>query len=251
MPGDTLDGHEVPMLEKNPFSKGPHGRPMPWPRGCPPALAAVILGLSLQGCPTPVASPQDTLKAYVAALDAKDYDRAYALMSKAFRAEYDRDEFVSQHRSHPEEVQRNIRELKQGPVKLALKGEVRYGDGDRLHLMEENGVWRISLDPVSFYSQKTPRETLQSFVRALERRRFDVLLRFVPSKWGKVMTLDDMKAFFGPKQLEATKLLIRNLKANLENKIDLKGDEAEMLYGDSFKVQFLREEGVWKIVDAD
>lgn len=212
---------------------------------------ALVASALLAGCPAREANPQTTLKAYVTAMEAKDYARAYALMSSAFRKEYDRDEFVSQHRKHPTEVKRSVSELKQGPVKLVIEGEFRYGDGNRLRLVKEGDAWRLALDPVTFYSQRTPREALRSFVRALERRRFQILLGFVPLKWRKVMTVDDMRRLFEKKQLEATNQLIRNLKANLENKIEVKGDEAEMLYGDSYKVQFLREEGVWKIVDAD
>lgn len=214
------------------------------------ALAAFVLALA-PGCPAREATPRHTLQAYVAALEAKDYGRAYALMSRSFQKEYDKDEFVRHHRQHPAEVGRSLQELKQGPAKLVIKGELRYGDAERMYLVREDGVWRLALDPVSFYSQRTPRDALRSFVRALERRRLDVLLQFVPLKWRKVMTLEDVRRLYDKKQLEATEQLIRNLKANLDNKIEVKGDEAEMLYGDSYKVQFLREEGVWRIVDAD
>ena len=76
-------------------------------------------------------------------------------------------------------------------------------------------------------------------------------MRFVPNQWRKVMTLKDIQRLFSKEQIEATRQLIRNLKANMDNKIETKGDEAEMLYGDRYKVRFLREDGVWKIVDAD
>lgn len=225
-------------------------RPWSGPRVLGLALAPILLSLA-SGCPSREATPRHTLQAYVAALDAKDYARAYALMSSAFQKEYDRDEFVSQHRRHAAEVSRNLSELKKSPSKIVVRGELKYGEGERLLLLQEDGIWKLALDPVSFYSQRTPREALRSFVRALERRRFEILLRFVPLQWRKVMTVEDMRRLFDKKQRESTSLLLRNLKANLDNKIEIKGDEAEMLYGDSYKVQFLKEEGVWKIVDAD
>ncbi|MDY0004557.1 MAG: hypothetical protein RBU30_24890 [Polyangia bacterium] len=224
----------------------------PWPaplaRGLAPALFLVAL---LPACPARESTPRQTLQAYVAALEAKDYSRAYSLMSSAFQKEYDREEFVGQHRQQAGEVGRNLKELKQSPAKLIIKGELTYGDGERMLLVQEEGIWKLALDPVSLYSQRTPREALRSFVRALERQRHDVLLRFVPLRWRKVMTVEDMRRLFDKKQIEATRQLIKNIKANLDNKIEIKGDEAEMLYGDSYKVQFQREEGVWKIVDAD
>ena len=73
----------------------------------------------------------------------------------------------------------------------------------------------------------------------------------MPNQWRKVMSVKDTQRLFSKDQIEATRQLIRNLRANLGNKIDVKGDEAYMLYGDSYKVVFKREDGVWKIVDAD
>ena len=60
-----------------------------------------------------------------------------------------------------------------------------------------------------------------------------------------------LKADASKEQIEDTRQLIRNLKANLTNNIVIKENTAEMRYGDSYKVQFAREDGIWKIVDAD
>jgi hypothetical protein len=216
-------------------------------------LSLVLAGTlaASTGCPQRVATPKTTLKAYIAALEVRDYARAYALMSRSFRKEYDRDEFVAHHKRNRDDVKKNIKELKKGPRKLVVKAQFKYGDGNLLSLVQEGGAWKLALDPVSFYSQRTPKEALRSFVRALQRRRFKLLLRFVPNQWRKVMTVKDTQRLFSKEQIEATRQLIRNLKANLGNKIDIKGDEAHMLYGDSYKVEFKREDGVWKIVDAD
>jgi hypothetical protein len=172
-------------------------------------------------------------------------------MSRSFRREFDKDEFVAHHKQNPKEVSQNVKELRKAPAQVEVKAEYDYGDGNRLALQMEGGVWKLALDPVMFYSQRSPREALRSFVRAMERRRFVIVLRFVPNQWVKVMTVKDIQRLFGKDQLDATNQLLRNLKANIENPIEVKGDEAVMLYGDRFKVQFVREDGVWKIVDAD
>ena len=54
-------------------------------------LALVGSALLLAGCPNRVTTPKTTLKAYIAALETGDFGRAYDLMSKSFRKEYDRD----------------------------------------------------------------------------------------------------------------------------------------------------------------
>lgn len=228
------------------LDQSPHG----WTALAGSLILAGALAAST-GCPQRVATPKTTLKAYILALEAGDYSRAYDLMSKSFRKEYDRDEFIAHHKRNKADVKKNVSELKKGPSKLVVKALFKYGEGNLLSLVREGGAWKLSLDPVSFYSQRTPKEALRSFVRALERRRYKLLLRFVPNQWRKVMTAADTKRLFSKEQLEATRQLIRNLKANLGNKIDIKGDEAHMLYGDSYKVEFMREDGVWKIVDAD
>ncbi len=217
------------------------------------AVSLILVGglAASTGCPQRVATPKTTLKAYISALEAGDYSRAYDLMSKSFRKEYERDEFIAHHKRNKRDVKKNVTELKKGAGKLVVKAQFKYGDGNQLHLVREGGAWKLSLDPVSFYSQRTPQEALRSFVRALERRRYKLLLRFVPNQWRKVMTVADTRRLFGKDQIEATGHLIRNIKANLGNKIEIKGDEAHMLYGDSYKVEFKREDGVWKIVDAD
>ncbi|MFH2007209.1 MAG: hypothetical protein ABI333_11530 [bacterium] len=214
-------------------------------------LGGALLLLGGTGCPHQVATPKSTLKAYIAALETGDFARAYDLMSQSFRKEYDRDEFISHHKRNPKDVKKNISELKQGPAKLEVQARYSYGEGNNVSLVREGGAWKLALDPVSFYSQRTPEEAIRSFVRALQRRRYRILLRFVPNQWRKVMSVQDTQRLFSKEQIEDTRQLIRNLKANLTNKIDVKGDDAYMLYGDSYKVQFKREDGVWKIVDAD
>ena len=212
---------------------------------------SALLLLGSAACPHQATTPRTTLKAYIVALESGDFARAYSLMSKAFRKEYDRDEFIAHHKRNPGEVKKNLGELKHGPAQIVVKAQYQYGEGNKLSLIREGGAWKLSLDPVTFYSQRTPRDALRSFVRAMERRRYRILLRFVPNQWRKVMGLQDIQRLFHKNQIEASRQLIRNLKANLGNKIDIKGDEAYMLYGDSFKVEFIREDGVWKIVDAD
>jgi hypothetical protein len=212
-------------------------------------LSAVLL---LAACPNGAAvSPEATLKAYIAALERGNYGRAYRLMSKSFRQEYDKDEFVTHHKRNRVEVKKNLDELKKGPSKLQVNAEFRYGEGSRIRLVMEGGAWKLSLDPVTFYSQRSPREALKSFVRALQRRRYKILMRFVPNQWKRLMTVRDIRRLFSKAQIAATRQLIRNLKANLDNKIEVSGDKAEMLYGDRYRVRFLREDGIWKIVDAD
>jgi hypothetical protein len=57
---------------------------------------------------------------------------------------------------------------------------VNMPNGDELLLVFESGKWRIDATAIDLYSQATPRQALVGFLRAFERKRYDVILRFVP-----------------------------------------------------------------------
>ena len=211
--------------------------------------------LALAACPGPAGTavnrPDQALRAYARALEQKDHDRAYAMMSNEFRKKYTRDDFVRMLREHDTELKRSLAQLKGSPRKVRLQARVSYGEGDSLKLVLDDGKWRIASDPVDFYSQRTPAEALRSFIRAVERRRYDVVLRFVPNKWAESMTLDKLKQQWEGGKREEVESLLKNLKANLGAPIHRTGDRATMPYGDRFEVRFIKEDGVWKIEDPD
>jgi hypothetical protein len=45
--------------------------------------------------------------------------------------------------------------------------------------------------------------------------------------------------------------LINTLEANVDEPITERGNDARMTYGDRYAVQFLKEDGVWKLKDLD
>jgi hypothetical protein len=197
------------------------------------------------------ADPHRALKAYAQAIDSSKYDTAYGMMTADFRKRHNQQEFVRMLRDNPDALKQAVSQLK-GPVdRVELQAELSYAEGDKLRLVVEQGQWKIASDPVDFYSQRTPAEALRSFVRAIERRRYDIVLRFVPAKWAGKMTVDTMrKQWEGEKQGEV-KQLLGNLKANLKAQIHTSGDRANMPYGEKHEVRFVREDSLWKIEDPD
>ena len=57
---------------------------------------------------------------------------------------------------------------------------VTVPNGDELVLVYEGGRWRIDASAVDLYGQATPRQAIMGFLRAFERKRYDVILRYVP-----------------------------------------------------------------------
>jgi hypothetical protein len=208
------------------------------------------------GCPSAATDirtkrPQETLEIYAKAVQAGKYDRAYKLMSESFRKQYSQKEFVRLLQQNATEVKFNANRLLGKPRSIRVQASFVYGDDERLKLVKEQGSWKIATDPVDFYSQRTPAEALRSFIRAIERQRYDIVLRFVPAKWAESMTEEKLRQQWeGTKRREVIQL-IKNLKANLNAPIHKSGNGATMPYGDNHEVSFVREDGIWKIEDPD
>ena len=128
---------------------------------------------------------------------------------------------------------------------------VRYADGQELTLTQEDGVWRITGNPANLYDQTTPRAAIRAFVRAMERRRYDIVLRFVPNASREGMDEARLRESFEGEGREEVERLLASLRANLDNPIEEVGDRATMSYGEGAAVQMVLEDVLWKIEDPD
>jgi hypothetical protein len=85
----------------------------------------------------------------------------------------------------------------------------------------------------------------------MERRRYDVVLRFVPDADLEGMTTERMAEAWSGEGREEIERLLANLRDNLDAPIEIVGDRATMSYGERYAVRFVREDGDWKIEDPD
>jgi hypothetical protein len=196
-------------------------------------------------------APERALDAYANAVAANDYDRAYGLMSAEYRHRVPHDDFVRFLKDNAHDVHTTAERLHAGVRAVELLARLDYGQGDTLRVVKEGGEWRLAEDPLDLFGQRTPREALRSFVRALERRRYDVLCRFVPKKWRELTTADRLREQWEGPQRDEIATLVRNLRAHLQDPIQEDGDEARMPYGSGLAVKFVREDGLWRILDPD
>lgn len=218
-------------------------------------LAGIIALFALaSGCATPKAArrtPERVLKMYVQSLKTGQFDRAYDLTSLSFRKRHSRKEFKRLLKENKSGLKHSLNMLKGAPVQTKIQAMVKYGTSDTMQLEVEKGRWKIASDPTDFYSQKTPEDALKSFVRALERKRYDIVLRFAPARWADSMTVAKLKKQWEGGKREEVLAMIKLLKENLKAPIHRSGDRATMPYGEKSEVRFLLEEGVWKIEDPD
>jgi hypothetical protein len=219
------------------------------------ALAAIVLvGVGLvAGCHRSPGreSPSATVRAFAEDLRAQRYADAYARLSETYRRRVPLDELIRRLEANPDEARDLAALLERVSDEALVTARVTYGDGEILPLVLEDGDFRIAGDVADFYDQSSPRAALRSFVRAMERRRYDVVLRFVPEADLEGMTVEKMRqAWEGTGREEIETLLLR-LREALENPIEVVGDRATMPYGERYTALLVREQGIWKIEDPD
>ncbi len=217
------------------------------PCHCNSLLVAVLF---LWGCaalnyeePT---TPEAAVRAFAVALDSKNYKRAYELMSSSFRNRVGYEDFRRRITENPREVAKMSYELAHigSSVQSAI---VTYSTGERIYLVRDSGHWKIASDIVVFYDQSTPRAALQSFVHALKRRRYDVVMRLIPSSEKEGITLEKLEQTWSGKGRDELERIVNNLNNHLDNPIERVGKRATMPYGEHLSVQFVLEGKNWKI----
>lgn len=211
----------------------------------PLAAAGACGGASAGG------TPEGTVAAYAEALRSGRYEDAYGMMSQAYRRRVPLAEFRQKLTTDAAEASEAAEALARTAGPPEVTAAVPYGDGEEVELVHEDGSWRIAGNIADFYDQSAPRAALRSFVRAMERRRYDVVMRFVPEADREGMTVERMREAWEGEGREEIERLVANLRASLDNPIEIVGDRATMPYGERFTVQFVREDGVWRIEDPD
>jgi hypothetical protein len=215
------------------------------------AFASLWVAASLAGCAAKAAGPGDTLAAFGAALERKDFDAAYALTSNAYRARVPLAAFRASLDEGGADTQALGRELRTEVAQRPARVEVEVEPGRAVGLVEEGGGWRVDGPSIEPWSQRTPRVALRSFVRALELRRYDVVLRLAPTQRRAALTVEGLRAYWEGERKADNDQLLAQLRAALGAPIVETGEEARMPYGERAEVHFTREDGLWKIEDLD
>ncbi|MBK8169781.1 MAG: hypothetical protein IPK60_05505 [Sandaracinaceae bacterium] len=216
---------------------------------------ALVAGLfaHIYGCGGAQArSPERVVQAFAASLSSGDYAGAYALMSSSYRRRVTLDEFQRHLSDNPAEARAAVDALMQPEGEAEQVAVVVLADGNEVELRNDGGEWRVATNVVDFYDQSTPRAALRSFIRAMERERYDVVVRFVPNADREGMSPEAMRAAWSGDGREEITRLLTSLRSAMSNPIEEVGDRATMRYGDAqATVQFVREGGLWKIEDPD
>ena len=233
----------------------------------PAAVFAVVAGLA--GCSAGFdggAGPRDALKAYAKALDEGRADDAYDQLSNEAKRSISREAFRRMVDENPEDVKDIARALTRPGSDPVVTATISAPGGEALELLYEDGRWTIDGTGIDRYGQATPRQALEGFLRAFDRQRFDVLMRYVPdaeregrpdAMWGEGsdqgaggLTAETLKEAWTGDQKEFITGIVQAIKSALPTaRIEQTDDRAAMPYGSGGTVLFVRENGLWKIED--
>ncbi|MEM9694605.1 MAG: hypothetical protein AAGA56_18795 [Myxococcota bacterium] len=245
-------------------------------------VSAATLAVSLGGCAhgDSAEGPREALQAYASALRDRRIAAAYQMLSDEAKRNVSFDAFRRMVEESPEDVEEITGALVRQGSEPEITAVVTGPGGESVTLVFEGGRWTVDGTGVDRYGQSSPRQALEGFVRAFERSRFDVLMRYVPDAeklgdaeqmWGKSaptgggppktppadapeegggLTEARLKEAWTGEQKEYITGVVEAVKSALPTaKIEETDDRAAMPFGTGGTVLLVREDGRWKIED--
>jgi hypothetical protein len=226
----------------------------------------LILGiLAVGGCASRPGAPVEVLQAYAEALRDGRMRDAWAMLSSSARAAMPYERFEATAREHPDEVAEAVRTYGELEPEAPVTARLELASGETLTLVEEGGRWRLDPSALEFYGQQTPAQTLRSYVRAIERSRWDVLLRLAPAAARAAIVAAAAAAgstpeamfqrSYGGAEAGRVRVVARGLREALERgrAIEVAGDRATMAYGTGGRslARLAREDGRWRVEEPE
>jgi hypothetical protein len=214
----------------------------------------VACALAVSGCAARVKepeSPANVVRAFARALSDGKLDVAYGMMSSEYKRRVSLTSWRQTLEANPQELSDTSNHLSHVVAPARVVASLPAVDGRPLELLLESGQFRLSSEVVEFYDQSTPRAALRSFVNAMRRRRYDVVLRLMPEADKEGVTTESMEQAWGHNARGDVERMLSQLGNHLEDPIESVGNRATLPYADHLRVQFLREDGRWKIEDPE
>jgi hypothetical protein len=216
-------------------------------------LMLVIACAILACCSSAVLSVDRELEALRAHLVEGRYEEFVRGLSADQREELEAQELSGALAQDPEMVENLLESMDQALAdpSISYSARVVLEDGTEVILLLVDGSWIIQSPVTTFYGQSTPRQALESFIRAFRAERWDVLADLVPSKYSSeddALVLE--KAWSDPAGRETIERILKVVEEHLDDDIEIQGNRATLRYPEG-QVSFLREGGRWVILDLD
>jgi hypothetical protein len=213
---------------------------------------AAVLAAALPACATAGSQdPESTLHAYARALEEGRAADAYRLLGDEARRGMSFEAFKKTLESNPDDAREIGRALERPTTPAVITATVTAPSGEALSLVWNGGRWKIEASALDLYRDDTPRHALEGYARALERKRYDVILRYVPDAHREGLDVAKLKtAWEGPDKDEIEQILAGLKQALPAGSIEVAGDRAQMAYGAGV-IKLVKEHGRWKVEDFD
>jgi hypothetical protein len=212
------------------------------------AVCAVAVGCASS---KPAQDPQTVLQSYARALQEGRAEDAYGMLSDDARRGISLEAFKRMLKDDPDEVRDIGRSLERPTAPPVVTATVTGPGGQELSLVLEDGKWRVEATAIDLYAQDSPRHAIQGFVRALERKRYDIIMKYVPESHLEGLDAKKLKEAWEGHDKEEMEQVLAALKQALPTAaIEETGERATMPYG-AGTIQLVREHGLWKIEDFD
>ncbi len=210
-----------------------------------------IVALGLAACAHRPEGPAATVASFGAALARGDLRAAYQLTSAEFQRRMPFEAFAARCASAGAEPVALGQRLVAEAGGVAPRVDVTLQLGEQVPLVLEDGRWRVDGPVYEAWGQATPRAALRSFIRALDARRYDIVLRLVPERYRAGLSADRLRTFWETENREQHQAMLARLRAAAQAPLSEAGDEARLLVAPDRVVKLVREAGLWKIEDPD
>jgi hypothetical protein len=205
------------------------------------------------GCAHREEAPAGTVAAFGAALARGDTPGAYALTSAAYRSRTPYDAFAASLAADPAGAKAFGTRAAAAAPRVAPRVDVPLDLGDTMPLVLEQGGWRVDGPAFDPWDQRTPRAALRTFVRAIEARRYDVLLRLVPARYRGPLTAEKLRRYWEEERRDDGPQLLARLRGALTAGVPVAevGDDAHLPLGPEHEARLVREDGLWRVQEPE
>jgi hypothetical protein len=216
-----------------------------------PTLVAALVAVCMACAAQRGNDPASVLHTYAHALEEGHAEEAYRYLSDEARRGISLEAFRRMVADDPEGVKEIARALERPTAAPVVTATVTSPSGQELNLVLEEGKWRVDASTIDLYAQDTPRHAVQGFIRAVEHKRYDIVMRYVPDEHKQGLDAAKLQSAWEGHEKQEIEQVLAGLKQALPSSaIEETGERATMSYG-AGAMQLVREHGLWKIENFD
>ncbi len=184
---------------------------------------------------------EHTLQRYIMSIQKNRPAIAYDLLDKRVRYQVTKEEFIAKWKTVQPELKAQARQLQallNQKIKMQAKAQVIFPSGVRAKLGYYSNGWQIEEELLSAQEAGTPAEVLRAFFNAIEQRNYKRVMQLLAKS-----LRESIEREIADRQA--------NLKRALQQEIEIIGNRARLDYGPGHKIELIKEEGQWRVLQLN